>query len=113
MSLYPNPTEKDIDFKTYLSEYKRAVRSIDTSTTNNTLNSQMRLIVEKFPNFIYTNNRVMAIAVHLLMINEKTFDKVRASMLINQVFSSYKTAKDKKNIIIDVYNYWTRLSTIQ
>ena len=109
MNLYPLPTEKDIDFKTYLAQYKRIVKIIDTSATSNTFNSQMRLIVEKFPYFKYTNHRAMAIAVHLVMINNKTFDKAIVRPLIDQIFASYKTNKDKMNIIIDVFSYWSKL----
>jgi hypothetical protein len=111
MNLFPPPSEKDDVFKTYLSQYKRASKSIDSGATSRTYNEQMRQIIGRFPYFDHTTSQVMAIAMVLATENDVSFDRRKASELVDIVFASTNTSKDKSMLIIDVARYYTRLTT--
>lgn len=110
MNLFPAPTERDQSYKVYLSSFKAASKIIDTAATNSTFNKQMRRIVEKFPYFDHTTAKTMAIAM-TIATSSKTFDRIEAMRLIDLVFSSLKTKKDKELLLIDVARYWVRLES--
>jgi len=115
MNLFAPPNERNLEFKTYLSQFKAAAKSIDSAATTRTFNEQMRQIVEKFPYFDHTTSRIMAIAVHLVSSSSTTnpvFDREKAMTLIDTVFVSYRTKKDKTALLIDVARYYVRLSAI-
>lgn len=109
MNLFPPPSERDDVFKMYMSQYKRASKGIDSANTSRTYNELMRHIIEKFPYFDHTTSRVMAIAMVLAVENDTTFNREKASELIDIVFASVNTQKDKTLLIVDVARYYTRL----
>lgn len=111
MNLFPNPSERDPEFKNYLSQLKAAAKAIDTASTTRGFNDQMRQIVEKFPYFGHTTPRVMAVAIHMVMNSENPneFDRERAATLIDTVFANFRTTKDRSTLIIDVARYYKHL----
>jgi hypothetical protein len=112
MNLFPQLNEKDDKYNTYLSQYKTASKYINAASTSKSNTEQVRIIAEKIPYFEHTTPSLMAIAMHLALSNGATlnnFDENTASTLLDTVYSSLKTSKDKKMLIIDVARYYTRL----
>jgi len=112
MNLLPSLNERDERYNTYFSQYKTAVKIIDSTSTQRSSSEQMKNIVEKFPYFEHTTPKIMAIAMHMALSNGATltnFNTDMASTLIDSVFTSLRTTKDKSMLIIDVARYYTRL----
>lgn len=113
MNLFPAPSERDQEFKTYLSQYKATAKALDTAATTRTFNEQMRMIIEKFPYFEHTTARVMAVAMHMAVSTSPNtpFNIERASALIDTAFANFRTQKDKSLLLIDVARYYKRLQS--
>lgn len=108
MNLFPPSSERDTDYKVYLSQFKAASKMIDTAATTRSFNEQMRQIIEKFTYFDHTTPKIMAIAMYMAT-TYTTFDHNAASLLIDTVYSNYNSKKDKSLLLIDVARYYYRL----
>ena len=111
MNLFPSPSERDQEFKAYLSQYKATAKALDTSATTRTFNEQMRMIIEKFPYFEHTTARIMAVAMHMAVSANPnaSFNIGRASTLLDTAFANLRTDKDKSLLLIDTARYYKRL----
>lgn len=119
MNLYPPPSERDPEYKTYLTQYKNASKSIDTASTSRGYGDQMTQVIEKIPYFDHTAPKIMASVVYLIATSQShtpAFDKDKEKNLLDTIFAGYRTSKKseeekKKYLLIDAARYWTRLQS--
>ncbi len=107
MNLYNPPNEKDPEYIQYYSIFKIAAKTISPDAPESMLHDWMRAVTMKFPYFVNTNPRVMAIAS---MLSANTpLNLSLANDAIITLYGNEYNGKSTKIVLNDVDRYYRRL----